>query len=139
LAEPQWEIPAQAETFFRGIEDEAREPALIAVQIDDQTSALLRHHAIGTASVWGWNAGHCYGGLTSDILTGVLKPVFLFVQRTQGRGTGHSASLREVTAAGFSSVTSTAAMIPGGAFWGGGKRDQPDSSGMHGGERWSLA
>jgi len=46
LAAPQWEISAQAETFLRRIEDEAREPPLIAVQIDDQASAPLRHHPI---------------------------------------------------------------------------------------------
>jgi hypothetical protein len=58
LAAPQWEIPAQPETFFRRIEDKARESPLIAVQIDDQTSALLRHHPIGTAAVWDRNVGH---------------------------------------------------------------------------------
>ena len=83
LAAPQWEIPAQPETFFRGIEDEAREPPLIAVQIDDQASALLRHHAIRTAAFWHWSLEHSYGGLTSDILTGPSRPVFLFAQSTQ--------------------------------------------------------
>src|SRR6266849_4679123 len=44
LAAPKVETSAQPETFFRGIEDEAGEPLRLAVQIDDQAAALLRHH-----------------------------------------------------------------------------------------------
>ena len=41
LAAPKMENPAQPETFFRGIEDEAGESLLVAVQIDDQAGAPL--------------------------------------------------------------------------------------------------
>ena len=42
LPAPKAETTAQPETLFRGIEDEAGEPFLVAVQIDDQTGALSR-------------------------------------------------------------------------------------------------
>ena len=37
------ETSAQPEAFFRGIEDEAGESLRVAVQIDDQAGAPLRH------------------------------------------------------------------------------------------------
>jgi hypothetical protein len=41
LAAPKVGNSAQPETFFRGIEDEAGEPLLVAIEIDDQAGALL--------------------------------------------------------------------------------------------------
>ena len=41
LAALKVENSPQPETFFRGIEDEAGEPLLVAVQIDDQAGAPL--------------------------------------------------------------------------------------------------
>jgi hypothetical protein len=58
LAAPKVENSAQPETFFRGIEDEAGEPLLVAVQIDDQAGAPLRHHPLRAAAFSDRKAGH---------------------------------------------------------------------------------
>jgi hypothetical protein len=49
LAARKVETSAQPETFFRGIEDQAREPLRLAIQIDDQAGAPLRHHTFRAA------------------------------------------------------------------------------------------
>lgn len=46
LAAPKVETSAQPETFLRGIEDQTGEPLRLAVWIDDQAGALLRHRAL---------------------------------------------------------------------------------------------
>jgi len=50
LAAPKVETSAQPEAFYRGIEDEAREPLWLAVQIDDQGGAPVRRHTPGLVS-----------------------------------------------------------------------------------------
>jgi hypothetical protein len=44
LAAPKMETTAQPKSFFRGIQEEAGESPLVAVQIDNQAAAPLRHH-----------------------------------------------------------------------------------------------
>src|SRR5260370_4936948 len=58
LTAPEVETSAHPETFFRGIEDEAREPLRLAVQIDDQASAPLRHHPRRAAALGDIKAEH---------------------------------------------------------------------------------
>ena len=60
LAAPKVENSAQPETFFRGIEEEAREPSLVAVQIDDQAGAPLRNHPLRVAGLGNREAGHSF-------------------------------------------------------------------------------
>jgi hypothetical protein len=60
LAAPKLETSAQPETFFRGIEDEAGEPLRLAVQIDDQTGAPLRHHTLRAAGLGERRARHFF-------------------------------------------------------------------------------
>jgi hypothetical protein len=58
LASPEVETSAQPETFFRGIEDEAKEPLRLTVQIDDQAGAPLQHHTLRAAGFADKKAGH---------------------------------------------------------------------------------
>jgi hypothetical protein len=44
LAAPKMETTPQSKTFFRGIQEKAGESPLIAIQIDNQAAAPLRHH-----------------------------------------------------------------------------------------------
>jgi hypothetical protein len=60
LAAPKVETSAQRETFFRGIEDEAGEPPLVAIQIDDQAGSTLQHHTLRAAGFWDRKAGHSF-------------------------------------------------------------------------------
>jgi hypothetical protein len=60
LAAPKVGSSAQPEAFFRGIEDKAGEPLLVAVQIDDQAGAPLRHHPLRAAAFGERKAGHSF-------------------------------------------------------------------------------
>jgi hypothetical protein len=68
MAAPKIETSAQPETFFRGIEDEAREPLRLAVQIDDQAGAPLQHDTLRAADFADRKAGHSFnhGSTSSD-------------------------------------------------------------------------
>src|SRR5437870_3375739 len=57
---PKVETSAQPETFSRGIEDETGEPLRLAIQIDDQAGAPLRHHTIRAAGFAGVKARHSF-------------------------------------------------------------------------------
>jgi hypothetical protein len=60
LAAPKVESSAQPESVFRGIEDEAGEPLLVAGQIDYQAGAPLRHHPLRAAAFGERKAGHSF-------------------------------------------------------------------------------
>lgn len=60
LAAPKVETSAQPETFFRVVQDEARESLLVAVQVDDQTRASFRHHPLRPAALGDRKAGHSF-------------------------------------------------------------------------------
>jgi hypothetical protein len=60
LAASKVETSAQAETLFRGIEDKAWEPRRLAVQVDDQAGASLRHHTLRAAGFEAGKAGHSF-------------------------------------------------------------------------------
>ena len=60
LAAPKVKTSAQPETLFRGIEDEAGEPLLVAVQINDQAGAPLRQHTLHEAGFADRKAVHSF-------------------------------------------------------------------------------
>jgi hypothetical protein len=46
LAAPKLEVPAQPESSYRGIQDEAGHHLRAVIEIDDKTGASLRHHPL---------------------------------------------------------------------------------------------
>jgi hypothetical protein len=90
LAAPKVEASAQPEAFFRGIEDEAREPLWLTVQIDDQAGAPLRHQTLRAAGFGDLKAGHSFNHWStgSDGTPGLVS----FEMRNDdysGRGSQH--------------------------------------------------
>ena len=60
LAALELETSTQPESFFRRIKDEAGEPPLVAVQVDDQAGASLQHHTLRAAGFGNRRAGHSF-------------------------------------------------------------------------------
>ncbi len=58
LAAPEVEITAQAESEFRGIENQAGQPFLVAVEVDDQTGTRFGKDALGAPALGNGKAGH---------------------------------------------------------------------------------
>jgi len=75
FAAPQVEISAQPKPFFRGIQDEAGESLRLAVEIDDQAGAPLRHHTLRAAGFGEREAGHSFhhGSTSSDGTPGLVS------------------------------------------------------------------
>src|SRR5258708_2428050 len=75
LAAPKVETSAQPEAFFRGIEDEARGPLWLTVQIDDQAGAPLQHQTLRAAGFGDLKAGHSFNHWStgSDATPGLVS------------------------------------------------------------------
>src|SRR5260370_1214775 len=58
LAAPEVEITAQAESEFRGIKNQAGQPFLVTVEVDDQTGTRFGEDALGAAALGNRKAGH---------------------------------------------------------------------------------
>ena len=88
LAAPKVETSAQPEAFFRGIEDEAREPLWLTVQIDDQAGAPLRHQTLRAAGFGDLKAGHSFnhGSTGSDGTPGLVSFEMRNDERSQVAG-----------------------------------------------------
>jgi len=75
MAASKVETSAQPEAFFRGIEDEAREPLWLTVQIDDQAGAPLQHQTVRAAGFGDSKAGHSFNHWStgSDATPGLVS------------------------------------------------------------------
>lgn len=58
LAAPEVEIAAQPESIFGGIENQAGQPFLLAVEVDDQTGTRFGKDALGAPALGNGKTGH---------------------------------------------------------------------------------
>src|SRR5260370_7200580 len=58
LAAPEVEIAAQPESIFGGIENQAGQPFLVAVEVDDQTGTRFGKDALGAPALGNGKTGH---------------------------------------------------------------------------------